>query len=195
MADGPLHFAGRRAEVPGNAGVEFLGDAVDHIRLVHHHFDGLTQELVAFDMGGNANGEEQAAQPLVQRLHPVCLSRSGCGIRRSDPSAGQIADVAHQMAHIEGLDHVEGRSQLNSPGDEIIPSQRGHHNGLGFGRKFPAAHFFQQRVAIHLRHDDVGDHDLKRFFAQQFEGFCAVSGLPYQRDALLPAQVLRHRCA
>ena len=66
----------------------------------------------------------------------------------------------------QGLDDVEGRSELNSPGDEIIPSQRGHHNGLGFGRKFPAAHFFQQRVAIHLRHDDVGDHDLKRFFAQ-----------------------------
>ena len=96
------------------------------------------------------------------------------------------------MTHIKGLDHIKGRPQLDGPGDEIIPAQGRYHDGLRMTGKASAPHFFQKRVAVHLRHDDVGNHDLKRLFTQQLERLRPVSGLPYQRNPLLLAQILRH---
>ena len=53
MADGTLHTAGGGAVALGDFGVQALGYRVDVIRLVHGEQDGIPQELVALDVGGN----------------------------------------------------------------------------------------------------------------------------------------------
>ena len=53
MADGALHPAGGGAVFLGDFRVEALGHGVDILRLVHGEQDGIPQELVALDVGGN----------------------------------------------------------------------------------------------------------------------------------------------
>ena len=53
VADGALHPAGGGAVFLGDFRVEALGHSVDVLRLVHGEQDGIPQELVALDMGGN----------------------------------------------------------------------------------------------------------------------------------------------
>ena len=53
VADGPLHAAGGGTVFLGDFRVQTLGHGVDVLRLVHGEQDGIPQELVALDMGGN----------------------------------------------------------------------------------------------------------------------------------------------
>ena len=53
VADGALHAAGGGAVFLGDFGVQALRHRVDVIRLVHGEQDGIPQELVALDMGGD----------------------------------------------------------------------------------------------------------------------------------------------
>ena len=53
VADGTLHPAGGGAVFLGNFRVEALGHSVDILRLVHGEQDGIPQELVALDVGGD----------------------------------------------------------------------------------------------------------------------------------------------
>ena len=53
MADSALHTAGSSAVALGDFRVEALGDGVDVIRLVHGEQDGIPQELVTLDVGGD----------------------------------------------------------------------------------------------------------------------------------------------
>ena len=59
VADGALHPAGGGAVFLGNFRVQALGYSVDILRLVHGEQDGIPQELVALDMGGDAIREGQ----------------------------------------------------------------------------------------------------------------------------------------
>ena len=53
VADGALHPAGGGAVFLGDFRVQALGHGVDIFRLVHGEQDGIPQELVALDMGGD----------------------------------------------------------------------------------------------------------------------------------------------
>ena len=53
VADGALHPAGGGAVFLGDFRVQALGYSVDILRLVHGEQDGIPQELVALDMGGD----------------------------------------------------------------------------------------------------------------------------------------------
>ena len=53
VADGALHPAGGGAVFLGDFRVQTLGHGVDILRLVHGEQDGIPQELVALDMGGD----------------------------------------------------------------------------------------------------------------------------------------------
>ena len=53
MTDGALHPAGGGAVFLGDFRVQALGHGVDVLRLVHGEQDGIPQELVALDVGGN----------------------------------------------------------------------------------------------------------------------------------------------
>ena len=53
MTDGALHPAGGGAVFLGDFRVQALGYSVDILRLVHGEQDGIPQELVALDMGGD----------------------------------------------------------------------------------------------------------------------------------------------
>ena len=53
VADGPLHAAGSGTVFLGDFRVEAFGHSVDVLRLVHGEQDGIPQELVALDMGGD----------------------------------------------------------------------------------------------------------------------------------------------
>ena len=53
VADGALHPAGGGAVFLGDFRVQTLGHSVDVLRLVHGEQDGVPQELVALDMGGD----------------------------------------------------------------------------------------------------------------------------------------------
>ena len=59
VADGALHPAGGGAVFLGDFRVQALGHSVDVLRLVHGEQDGIPQELVALDMGGNVIREGQ----------------------------------------------------------------------------------------------------------------------------------------
>ena len=53
VADGALHPASGGAVFLGNFRVQALGHGVDVLRFVHGEQDGIPQELVAFDVGGD----------------------------------------------------------------------------------------------------------------------------------------------
>ena len=53
VADGTLHAAGGGAVFLGDLRVQALGHSVDVVRFVHGEQDGIPQELVALDMGGD----------------------------------------------------------------------------------------------------------------------------------------------
>ena len=53
VADGALHPAGGGAVFLGDFRVQALGHSVDVLRLVHREKNGIPQELVALDVGGN----------------------------------------------------------------------------------------------------------------------------------------------
>ena len=53
VADGALHPAGGGAVFLGDFRVQALGHSVDILRLVHGEQDGIPQELVALDVGGD----------------------------------------------------------------------------------------------------------------------------------------------
>ena len=53
VADGALYPAGGGVIFLGDLRVEALGDGVDVLRLIHGEQDGVPQELVALDMGGD----------------------------------------------------------------------------------------------------------------------------------------------
>ena len=53
MADGALHPAGGGAIFLGDFRVEAFGHGVDVLRLVHGEQNGIPQELIALDMGGD----------------------------------------------------------------------------------------------------------------------------------------------
>ena len=53
VADGALHPAGGGAVFLGDFRVQALGHGVDVLRLVHGEQDGIPQELVALDVGGD----------------------------------------------------------------------------------------------------------------------------------------------
>ena len=53
VADGALHPAGGGAVFLGDFRVQTFGHSVDVLRLVHGEQDGIPQELVALDVGGD----------------------------------------------------------------------------------------------------------------------------------------------
>ena len=53
MTDGALHTAGGGAVFLGDFWVQTLRYRVDVVRFVHRQQDGIPQELVAFDVGGD----------------------------------------------------------------------------------------------------------------------------------------------
>ena len=53
VADGALHPAGSGAVFLGDFRVQALGHGIDVIRFIHRQEDGVPQELVALDVGGN----------------------------------------------------------------------------------------------------------------------------------------------
>ena len=59
MADGALHPAGGGTVALGDFRVQALGHRVDILRLVHREQDGVPQELVALDVGGDVIREGQ----------------------------------------------------------------------------------------------------------------------------------------
>ena len=58
VADGALYLAGGGAKAPGNGRVQLFGDTVDAVGLLDDQLDRLTEKLIALDMGGNAEAEE-----------------------------------------------------------------------------------------------------------------------------------------
>ena len=59
VADRALDAAGRGHVALGDFGIKPLGHGVDVLRLVHGEQDGIPQELVALDVGGDAIREGQ----------------------------------------------------------------------------------------------------------------------------------------
>ena len=82
MADGALHAAGSGTVFLGDFRVEAFGHSVDVLRLVHGEQDGIPQELVALDVGGNAEAffaqleqwnDEDEYTRCIQALNAICL--------------------------------------------------------------------------------------------------------------------------
>ena len=65
MPNSSLHLAGAGVEALADARVQLLGDAVDDVRVLDDHLDGLAQEGVALDVGRDADGQEEAGELLV----------------------------------------------------------------------------------------------------------------------------------
>ncbi len=121
VADGALHPAGGGVVFLGNLRVEALGDGVDVLRLVHGEQDGIPQELVAFDVGRDADLMQN-----VRDLQLVAVHAS-----RDKPLLVAVGDFEHPAGKdilVEGLDKVVGEAliqqlldhffALESAGDE-----------------------------------------------------------------------------
>ena len=55
VPDGSFHSAGGGLEVLGHLRVQYLGDGIDHVHIVHGDDDGLPQVLVTLDVGRDAD--------------------------------------------------------------------------------------------------------------------------------------------
>ena len=101
--------------------------------------------------------------------------------------------MAHQITRLKGLDHIKGGPKLDRPGNKIVPAQRGRYDHAGLVGQLTK--LLQQGVAIHSRHDHIGNQDVKGFLFQQPQRIKAVSSFAHQRDFLLPAQKFCHSAA
>ena len=59
MADGALNLAGAGIEAPRDGRIQFLGNAVDAVGLLDDQLDRLAQELISFDVCGDAETEKE----------------------------------------------------------------------------------------------------------------------------------------
>ena len=194
MADRALHFAGAGAEVLGDAGVQFLRNAVDHIRLLDDQLDAVAQILIALDVRRDADGQEQAAQALVQALDVDGRGRGGGG-QQAGAAVGQFANVVEQVLGLEGLDHVELRAQFDGAGDKVVAAQGAGDNDARAGHDLLAAQFLQQHVAVHHGHYNVGYQNVKTSFMQLLQGIHAVGCFAYLIYPFLTAQEICHAFA
>ena len=91
-----FHPAGGGAVFLGDLRVEALGDGVDVLRLIHGEQDGIPQELVAFDVGGDAD--------LVQNVGDLQLVAVHAG--RDEALLVAVGDLEHPAGEdifVEGL--------------------------------------------------------------------------------------------
>ena len=73
VADGALYLAGGGAKAPGNGRVKLFGDAVDAVGLLDDQLDRLTQELISFDVCGDAETEKEIFKPSCRlQLNIYC---------------------------------------------------------------------------------------------------------------------------
>ena len=103
VADGPLHAAGSGAVFLGNFRVEALGHSVDVLRLVHGEQDGIPQELVTFDVGGNTD--------LVQDLSDCQFIAVHAGVQDALFLPGSyLQHAVCQNRLVKGLDEVVSKA-------------------------------------------------------------------------------------
>ncbi len=103
VADGPLYPAGGGAVFLGDLRVQALGDGVDVLRLVHGEQDGIPQELVAFDVGRDAD--------LMQNVRDLQLVAVHAG--RDKPLLVAVGDFEHPAGKdilVERLDKIVGKA-------------------------------------------------------------------------------------
>ena len=113
MADGPLYPAGGGAVFLGDLRVQALGDGVDVLRLVHGEQDGIPQELVAFDVGRDAD--------LMQNVRDLQLVAVHAG--RDKPLLVAVGDFEHPAGKdilVEGFDKVVGEALIQQLLDHFL---------------------------------------------------------------------------
>ncbi len=132
MPDGSLYLACACTKRFGNPRVEFLGDTIDHIGVIDHHLDACAKVLIPLDMGRNADGEKQAPQPFIERLH-LRIRNASCehGHRLLGGFVHDILDMMEQMFGFKRLDHVKHRPKGDGAHHEIVPTERGNNDGFG----------------------------------------------------------------
>ena len=103
MADGAFHPAGGSAVFLGDFRVQALGHSVDVLRLVHGEQNGIPQELVALDVGRDAD--------LVQNFGDGQFVTVHTGVEQVlFLSAGCLEHPGGKDAFVKGLDKIVGKA-------------------------------------------------------------------------------------
>ena len=186
-----LDLAGRGLKAPRDAGIELLGDAVYNIVILRHHQHRLAQILIALDMRGDAQREKQIGHALIQAFGTLCGLRLA-GLRRKSVLARNFHDPAVEQMHVERLDHIIARTQLDGTRNEIIPRQSGQHDDLG-ARLLHVAQLLERHKAVPPRHDDVHHQYIRLKFSNRIRDLRAVGHRSYDVDILLTRKKVRQK--
>ena len=182
VANGPLYPAWGGLEGFGHLGVEDLGDGVDDIHIVHRQDDGLSEVLVALDMGGNADLVNDVRDHALNAgpVHPA-----GRGIPGALPSP-DLLHALHQDIHIAGLEHEVANPQAGCRCGNIIRhkgrSRQGHRLSVQI------ADGFQHTDAILLAEHQVQYQHLGLPLIDQPDGLLSIARRPHYLEAVRTLQ-------
>ncbi len=96
------------------------------------------------------------------------------------------ADRARDLLGLSVLEDVAGRTGLERGGDLLLLDERGHRHDLGLGSLgLDAA---DRRDAIHVRHQEIHQHDVGLEAAGHRDAFGAVGGLADHLDVRLEVE-------
>ncbi|MPM73473.1 hypothetical protein SDC9_120453 [bioreactor metagenome] len=98
-------------------------------------------------------------------------------------------DLLFQRGLGEGLDDIAGRSALGGSHDIFLAGFGGHHQYRQMLELFILLDFAQQLKAVHVRHVDVGHHEVKLASTQLGDGNHTIFGFIGIGEATLLEQI------
>ena len=96
--------------------------------VAHHHFYAFAQILIALDVRGNAQHEEDVGH-FIAHLGFFGRAVRARGFQRILPRHGE--DSLVQDAQVERLHHIVIRAQVEGLRHKIVPRKPGEHDHLG----------------------------------------------------------------
>jgi hypothetical protein len=142
----------------GLAGAEFVADS---LYLVPDLFRQLVEQFAA---GGGVQ-----AEAILERLHPF----GGFDHRLGE----HLPDLVADLVRLEGLDQILVHVELRGPEDGFPVRGRGAHHDVQLGEVGRGANLEEQLQAVHFRHADVGDHQVRiKPLSQQVQRLGPIDG-------------------
>ena len=169
MADGALHLARRRGELLADDGIQPLRHIVDDVRILDGHLDALAQIRIPLDVGRDADGDEDVADALVQRVGAAAFEALAPDGQRFP------RDLRRPVGHdgrIDGLHEIVSGPERNGTVDDLIVRKVAHDDE----RTLPLAPLglLHHREPIEPLQKEAQDHDVGIFALQKSDALFAA---------------------
>ena len=179
----PVHEAGPLAELGRRGDREVDGErrAPDAALGAEHRDDAAGLAVLALDLGSDRDGAGAAARPT---------GRAGRDPGQLLLLAGvDLPDRRGELVRGERLDEELARPGQHRPAEVVGLALDGHHHDRG-GRHL-GGQAFRRRDAVHVRHVDVHQDDVRRELRRHLDGFAPGCRRSHDLDVRLEAQELR----